>query len=152
MYWEGYFAAFFLSNFIFCKWYKPWLLFTPPPPHGFRFHKSNFLLATSIRINSWNLKFNMCTTKVIIFSPKPSPIPGVYTEHEWGVWGAEGEGKSQASSLEPNMGLHLTTLKSWPEPKSRVRPLTNHQGTLCVSSSINGVFLRVLCVYNLQMI
>ena len=39
--------------------------------------------------------------------------------------GAEGEGEreSQADSplsMEPDMGLDLTTLKSWPEPKSRV--------------------------------
>lgn len=53
------------------------------------FHKSNFLLDTSTRIYSWNLKFNMYTIK--------TPLPGV-------------------------------------------------------SISVNGVFLPVLCVYNLQMI
>ena len=44
--------------------------------------------------------------------------------------GTEKEGKRIASSLhavsaEPNVGLHFTTLRSWPEPKSRIRRLIN---------------------------
>ena len=43
--------------------------------------------------------------------------------------GAEGEGErsSQAGSLpsvEPDVGFHLTNVRSWPEPKSRVEHLT----------------------------
>ena len=40
----------------------------------------------------------------------------------------EKERESQAGytlSTEPNTGLDFTTLRSWPEPKSRVRRLTN---------------------------
>ena len=40
----------------------------------------------------------------------------------------EGEKESQASSVfsaEPNTGLSLMTVRSWPEPKSRVRYLTD---------------------------
>ena len=42
--------------------------------------------------------------------------------------GTEGERESQADSAlstEPDEGLNLMTLKSWPGPKSRVRCLTN---------------------------
>ena len=38
------------------------------------------------------------------------------------------ETKSQADSVlsvEPDVGLHLLTLRSWPELKSRFRPLTD---------------------------
>jgi len=47
---------------------------------------------------------------------------------EW-VWeGGEGERESQTDallSMEPNVGLDLMTLRSWPELKSKVRHLTN---------------------------
>ena len=49
-------------------------------------------------------------------------------EWAWAGWRAEGERESQADSVpstEPNAGLHLTTLRSWPEPKSRVQRLTD---------------------------
>ena len=49
-------------------------------------------------------------------------------ERAWAGWRAEGERESQADSVpstEPNAGLHLTTLRSWPEPKSRVGRLTD---------------------------
>ena len=43
--------------------------------------------------------------------------------------GAQGEGEKESQtgsmfSVEPKMGLDLTMMGSWPEPKSRVRQLT----------------------------
>ena len=45
---------------------KSWFLTFPSSSV---FHTSGFLLDTSTRMYSWNLKFNVYTTKVIIFSP-----------------------------------------------------------------------------------
>ena len=47
----------------------------------------------------------------------------IWENVKWG--GAEGEGESEADSSplqepEPHMRLYTTTLRSWPEPKSRV--------------------------------
>ena len=43
-----------------------------------------------------------------------------------GVGGAEGEGQAHSMlSTEPYVGLSLTTLRSWPEPKSWVRHSTD---------------------------
>ena len=43
--------------------------------------------------------------------------------HAWTERGAEEEGEGQADSMlniEPYVGVHLMTLRAWPEPKSRV--------------------------------
>ena len=42
-------------------------------------------------------------------------------EDEWG----RGRGRERTPSVEPDTGLELTTLGSWPEPNSRVRRSTD---------------------------
>ena len=50
------------------------------------------------------------------------------SKHSQGRGRERRERESQAGSTpstEPDVGLDLTTMRSWPEPKSRVRHLTN---------------------------
>ena len=49
-------------------------------------------------------------------------------ERVWRDWEREGERESQAVSAEPEAGLELTAVRSWPEPESTLSRLS-HPGT-----------------------